>query len=297
MVAVTTAAVDDLTAPAAGAPARTGRRAAGRGLGRIVVLVLAGLYFIGPLAAAFWFSIHEGDKVSWHAYTHFVQAPGFAAALALSLELAVVTVLLSLLLMVPTMLVVHLRLPSWRWLVEVLCLLPLVIPPIVLVVGVSKVIAWGNDADPGSFTGQVFNQLLNSRPPAVLAVEYVILVLPFTYRSLDAGLRGSGITTLVEAGRNLGGSWPVVVWQIVLPTLRTAVLNAAFLAFALVLGEFTMASILQYQPFTVWLLQFQNNDGQLSVALSLISLLLTWGLLMVMAAVGGRSPRSRKESR
>jgi putative spermidine/putrescine transport system permease protein len=275
------------------------RRRSGRRLrpGRVAVLVLAAVYFLGPLAAAFWFSIDDGAGITWHAYTHFIDAPGFAAALVLSLELAAATVLLSLVLMIPTMLVVHLKVPSGRWFLEVACLLPLVIPPIVLVVGVSKVIAWGNDAAPTSFTGQVFNQLLNSRPPSVLVVLYVVLVLPFTYRTLDAGLRASSVTILVEAARGLGGSWPAVVWRVVLPTLRTSVLSAAFLAFALVLGEFTIASILQYQPFTVWLLQFQNDDGQLSVALSLISLLITWGLLLVLAALGGRAGRTGKETR
>jgi putative spermidine/putrescine transport system permease protein len=78
---------------------------------------------------------------------------------------------------------------------------------------------------------------------------------------------------------------------VVLPTLRTSVLNASFLAFALVLGEFTMARLLQYQPFAVWLLQFGNTDGQLSVALSLLSLLLTWLLLIVMTVIAGRGPK------
>jgi putative spermidine/putrescine transport system permease protein len=108
---------------------------------------------------------------------------------------------------------------------------------------------------------------------------------------LDAGLRTSNTATLVEAARSLGASWPMTVWRVVLPTLRTSVLNASFLAFALVLGEFTMARLLQYQPFAVWLLQFGNTDGQLSVALSLLSLLLTWGLLLLMTALAGRGPK------
>jgi putative spermidine/putrescine transport system permease protein len=197
-------------------------------------------------------------------------------------------------LLVPTMLLVHLRFPRVRPLVEVLSLFPLVVPPIVLVVGLSKVIAWGNSADPLSFTGQFFNQLLNSHPPFVLVFEYVILVLPFSYRSIDSGLRASGVTTLVEAASNLGARWSTILWRVVLPTLRTSVLTAAILAFALVFGEFTMASILQYQTFTVWLLQFQNDDGQLSVALALMSLLLTWLLLLIFTLLAGRDRSARK---
>jgi putative spermidine/putrescine transport system permease protein len=280
--------------------ARPGRRrapgAAGPGWSRYVVLLIAAIYFFGPLLAAFWFSVHNSVGVSGRAYTHMFAAPGVLDALLISLELGVVTVLVAMVLLVPTMLLVHLRFPRVRPLVEVLSLFPLVVPPIVLVVGLSKVIAWGNSAEPASALGQVFNQLLNSHPPFVLVFEYVILVLPFSYRSIDSGLRASGISTLVEAASNLGARWSSILWQVVLPALRTSVLTAAILAFALVFGEFTMASILQYQTFTVWLLQFQNDDGQLSVALALMSLLLTWLLLLIFTFLAGRDRSAREAS-
>jgi putative spermidine/putrescine transport system permease protein len=270
------------------------RRSRGSGWFRFVVLLLAAVYFFGPLAAALWFSIHSSLGIGFHAYTHMFAAPGLTDALLMSLELSVLTVVIALALLVPTMVLVHLRYPKARPWVEVLSLFPLVVPPIVLVVGISKVIAFGNGADVDSFTGQLFNQLLNSHPPFILALEYVILVLPFSYRSIDSGLRASGIGTLVEAASNLGSSWLGIIWRVVLPTLRSSVLTAAILAFALVFGEFTTASILQYQTFTVWLLQFQNNDGQLSVALALMSLLLTWVLLIVFTLIAGRDPSTRK---
>jgi putative spermidine/putrescine transport system permease protein len=286
----------DAAPRALGTPAGAARprRTRGSGWFRFVVLLVAAIYFFGPLAAAFWFSIHNSLGLSAHAYTHMFGAPGLTDALLMSLELSVVTVAIALALLVPTMVLVHLRYPKARPWVEVLSLFPLVVPPIVLVVGVSKVIAFGNSADVDSFTGQLFNQLLNSHPPFVLALEYVILVLPFSYRSIDSGLRASGIGTLVEAASNLGASWLSVIWRVVLPTLRSSVLTAAILAFALVFGEFTTASILQYQTFTVWLLQFQNNDGQLSVALALMSLLLTWLVLIVFTLIAGRDPSTRK---
>jgi putative spermidine/putrescine transport system permease protein len=288
-----TAVVGDTALSSPPLPERTvqGKRRRRLRVGRGAVLLIAAIYFLGPLAAAFWFSIDEGNGLTWHAYTHFAEAPGFGSAVTLSLELGVATVVLSLLLMVPTLLLVHLRFPKARTAVELLSLLPLVVPPIVLVVGVSTVIGWGNAGAPGSLRGELFNQLLNSTPPPILPLEYVILVLPFVFRSIDAGLRTSNTATLVEAARNLGASWPTTVWRVILPTLRTSVLNASFLALALVLGEFTMARLLQYQPFAVWLLQFGNTDGQLSVGLSLLSLLLTWLLLLLMTAIAGRGPK------
>ncbi len=262
--------------------------------GRAVVLLVAALYFLGPLAAAFWFSVKDSGGITWHAYTQMFSAQGFTSALALSFELAAVAVVVTIALMLPTMLLVQLRFARLRGLVETLSLFPLVIPPVVLVVGVGRVLAWGSSGDQGGLKGQIFNQLLNSHPPFILAFEYVILALPFTYRAIDAGLRGGDVTTLVEAARNLGAGWPTVVLRVVLPTLRTAMLSAAFLTFALSFGEFTIASILQYQPFAVWLLQFNGADGQLTVALSLMSLLLTWGLLLILTAAAGRDPSARQ---
>src|SRR5262249_51242252 len=135
---------------------------------------------------------------------------------------------------------------------------------------------------------------LNSHPPFIMALEYVVLILPFTYRALDAGLRTSSVTTLVEAASNLGASWLTILWRVVVPTVRTSVLTASVLGFALVFGEFTMASILRYPVFAVWLLQFQNNDGQLSVGLALTSLLLTWFLLIAFTVVAGRDKSTGK---
>ena len=291
----------ELTADALGGRTGGARRPTrrGRGLrfGRVAVLVLALVYFVGPMAAALWFSLRTPTGFSGRAYAAIPGAVGFGGALLLSLEIAAVTVVVSLALMVPTMLLVHLRHPRARPWVEVLCLLPLVVPPVVLVVGVGSLISWGNTPDVTTVRFQVTNQLLNSHPPFILPLLYVVLALPFTYRSLDAGLRASSIGTLMEAARNLGASWPTAVWRVALPSLRASVVTAALLCFALAFGEFTVASILQYQPFTVWLLQFNNTDGQLSVALSLISLALTWVLLLGITALAGRTPGETTEKR
>lgn len=274
----------DAPAPAPARARRTSRRAP---VVRTAVLTIAAVYFIGPLAAAFWFSVNNRrDTFSLGVYGRMFTAAGFVTAFTLSLELALITVVVTLLLLVPTMLTVHLRYPHMRSAVEVLCLFPLVIPAVVLVVGVRGVVGWGPDQLAGTPFAAVINGVQEGGLPWILPLEYVVLALPFTFRAIDAGLRSSSVTTLVEASRNLGSSWVTAVWQVVLPTLRTSLLNAAFLAFALVLGEFTIASILQYQTFAVWILQFNNTDGQLSVAVSLISLLITWVLLLAIAALG-----------
>ena len=79
----------------------------------------------------------------------------------------------------------------------------------------------------------------------------------------------------------------------VLPNLRGAILSAAFLTLALVLGEFTVAQVLGFQPFPVWIVNGAGDQAQLSVAVSIISLVLTWVLLLALALWGGRT-RNKK---
>jgi putative spermidine/putrescine transport system permease protein len=266
------AAVASVEQAGAQAPAPTTRSAAGRRsfpVWRWAILLIAGGYFLIPLYAAVRFA-------GWRAFPAVLHQPGFASSIGLSLHLAVITTILTLVLMVPTIVYVHLRLPRIRRIMEAITILPIVIPPIVLIVGVLQVA-------PGYLKGT----------PNLLALEYVVLAMPFAYRSLDAGLRSFDLKTMVEASNSLGAGWPTTLWRVVLPNLRTAMLSATVLTIALVLGEFTMASLDLYQTFPVWIVDFEQNSGPVSTAASLLALFVTWLLLMFIVTVGSRSARKR----
>jgi putative spermidine/putrescine transport system permease protein len=234
---------------------------------RWVILVVAGIYFLIPLYAALRFA---GIK----AFPSVLHQAGFTDALTLSIRLAAITTVLTVVLMVPTVVYVHLRLPRLRRLLEAITILPIVIPPVVLIVGVLAVA-------PGNLKSS----------PNLLALEYVILAMPFAYRSIDAGLRALDLKTLVEASNSLGAGWPSTLWRVILPNLRTAMLSAVVLTIALVLGEYTMASLDLYQTFPVWIVNFEQSSGPVSVASSLLALFVTWLFLMVIATLGGRRAR------
>lgn len=276
-------------------PVRAGRRGGG-GAWRFVVLGVLGLYFVIPIAASVWFTVRNrgtGEFTAEH-YTGIPGADGFAESFTRSLVLAALTVLIALALMVPTVVLVDLRLPRLRTTVEILTLMPLVVPPIALVVGVRSVLSWAPDYFLDSWLAEVFFALQEPDLPWILVLMYVVLALPFVYRALDSGVRGADLRTLTEAARNLGASWPRVLVSVVLPVLRTSVLNAAFLAFALVLGEFTFANILGFETFPTWILRISGSAPQLSVAVSVLSLLVTWMLLLMISALDRR--RGTKES-
>ncbi len=271
-------------------PVRTRRR--GRGRWRWAVLAVLGAYFLVPLGASVWFTVRDRTRggVSADVYAGIPSAEGFAENFGRSLALGALTVIIALLLMVPTVVLVELRLPRLRPLVEFLTLVPLLLPPIALVVGVRSVLAWAPEHFFGTPLAEAFFALQEPALPWILVLVYVVLALPFVYRALDSGVRGAQLRTLTEAARVLGASWPRVVLTVVLPVLRTAVLNAAFLTVALVLGEFTVAVILGFETFPTWIVRISGSQPQLSVAVSVLSLLLTWVLLLLISALDRRRP-------
>ena len=293
MTALSTAGVTGAGGVAPPAPVRPGRR--GTGAWRMAVLLVLGLYFVVPITASVLFTVRRGGGgVTGEFYTGIPASPGFAEAFTRSLILAVLTVVLVLVLMVPTVVLVELRLPRLRTTVELLTLLPLVLPPIALVVGVRSVLSWAPDYFLNTPLARAFFALQRPSLPWILVLVYVVLAMPFVYRALDAGVRGADLRTLTEAGRNLGASWPRVLASVVLPVLRTSVLNAAFLTLALVLGEYTIAAILGFETFPTWIVRISGSAPQLSVAVSVLSLLVTWALLLLISALDRR--RGTKES-
>jgi putative spermidine/putrescine transport system permease protein len=236
---------------------------------RWAILLIAGAYFLIPLYSALKFA-------GFKAFTQVASYQDFGSAFALSFRLAVIATVLTLVLMVPTTVYVHLRLPRVRRVMEAITILPIIIPPIVLIIGVLKIA-------PGALIGT----------PNLLGLEYVVLAMPFAYRALDAGLRSFDAKTLVEASNSLGAGWPTTLWRVVIPNLRTAILSATVLTVALVLGEYTMASLDNFQTFPVWIVNFEQNSGPVSVAASLLALFVTWILLMLIVTAGSRSSSKR----
>ncbi|MFJ8294584.1 ABC transporter permease [Streptomyces sp. NPDC094447] len=280
------AAPQPAAAPADPQPARGRSRRRPR-VWRGLVLGLGGAYFLVPLVASFVFTVHTpGRGVSFEAYTELLAADGFTESLLLSLGLAAATIALALLLVVPALVAVRLGAPRLRPVVEVVCMLPLVVPPIALVTGISTVLRWGPDHLSRTPLYQTFLAVQNESFPFVLVLAYTVLALPFVYRSLDAGLRAVDVPTLVEAARNCGAGRLYVMLRVVLPNLRPSLAGAAFLTLALVLGEFTIASLLGFRPFAVWIVSISGAHARMSVAVSLLSLVVTWVLLLVLSRAG-----------
>jgi putative spermidine/putrescine transport system permease protein len=249
---------------------------------RYVTFAVAAIFFLVPLGAMFEFSTrgNAGERTLeyWRSIPSY---PDLTTAIVASLQLALITSLVMLVLLVPTMVWVRLKLKRLNRIVEFICLLPLTIPAIVLVVGLYPIFFW--------MGSNVSDSILT------LSFAYVVLVLPYCYRALDAGLGAIDVKTLSEAARSLGASWFDVMWRVIVPNVSNAILNATLLSVALVLGEYTIANNLLYNNLQVELLHLARDNAGVSIAVAVASLLFAFVLLVGIAFLGARPRRGRSD--
>jgi putative spermidine/putrescine transport system permease protein len=243
---------------------------------RYVTLGLLALYVIIPIYASVQFSLEGGyhGRLSFDAYTQAVSQPGLGASIITSVEVSFGAMVLTLALLLPTIIYTHLRLPKLRPVLEALSLLPLGVPAVVIVVGVL-----------GTYHS-LPSWIIGS--PLILALLYVVIALPYSYRAIDAGVRSMDLHTLVEAGRSMGAGWMMLFRRVLFPNLRSGILAAAFLTVALSLGEFAIASLVlpDTPTFPVWLVSVETTSPYITVALSVVALVITWGLLAAISVAG-----------
>jgi putative spermidine/putrescine transport system permease protein len=252
---------------------------------RIVIFVLAAVFFLVPLGAAFKYSVQQ-DKggYGFANYGEIVHNPQVRSPLVTSLEIAVISAAIVILLMLPTVVWVRLKKPKASAFMELVTLLPIVVPPVVLAAGIQQF-----EINAPSWLLQYIDHAQSGLIPF-----YVVLAMPFTYRAIDTGVRAIDLHTLVDASRNLGASWPSTLARVVLPNVQTAVLGALFLTMALCLGEVVIATLLLYNTFPVEMVVL-NHSSQVgvSVALSMMTLGFTFLLLFSLSFLAQRRGSGR----
>jgi putative spermidine/putrescine transport system permease protein len=247
-------------------------------VGAWLALALGGLYFLVPLLGTFEFSLRlRRGTYSFEAYRIVLSDPRFHATFTYSTGLALATIVVGVLLVVPTAYWIQLRLPRLRPVVEFITLLPLVIPAIVLVFGYLRIY---NSASILPLTST------ETTTDLLLTCSYVALALPYMYRAVDTGLRAIDVRTLTEAAQSLGAGWRTILFRVIFPNVRVAVLSGAFLTFAIVIGEFTMASLLDRPAFGPYLQLMGANRAYEPSALAIITFAVTWACMGLIQVVG-----------
>ncbi|MFA5837514.1 MAG: ABC transporter permease subunit [Bellilinea sp.] len=234
-------------------------------------IAIGALYFILPLYSTFDFSLRAKKGVlTFLAYERIFKDPNFWSTIEFSLVIAIFTIIVSILLVVPTAYWIRLRLPKLRVMVEFISMLPFVVPAIVLVFGLIRVFSGA----PFFLTNTYFGTYV------LLVAGYVVLALPFVFRSVDTGLAAIDVQSLTEAAQSLGANWGTIIFKVIFPNLRVAILSSAFLTLATVIGEYTIASFLVgIKGFGPYMSLIGQNKTYESSSLAIISFLLTWAFM------------------
>jgi len=235
-------------------------------------IALGLVYFFLPLLATFLFSLRAKKGVlSFLAYQHVFADPKFLQTFGFSFEMAILTVIIGLALIVPTAIWIYLKLPRVKPVIEFFTLLPFVIPPIILAFGLIRTYS----RPPFAFVSS----------PLLLVAGYVIISFPYIYKSVDAGLRAMDLRGLTEAAQSLGAGWPTLLFMVIIPNLKTALLSALFLTFAIVIGELTLAVLLAWPAFGPYMALMGRNLAYEPAALAILSFGLTWGAIGLIQAI------------
>jgi putative spermidine/putrescine transport system permease protein len=247
------------------------------------VFIACALFFVTPLIATFEFSLRmRRGAYSFDAYGTVLTDPAFHASFSYSVLAALATIVIGVLIVVPTAYWARLRLPRLLPVIEFITLLPLIIPAIVVVFGYLRLY---NSSSIIPFTA-------SARGTDILLVcGYATLALPYMYRAVDTGLRAIDVRTLSEAAEIMGASRGRIIASVILPNVLIAVLSGAFLTFAIVIGEFTFASLLNRPAFGPYLQLIGANKAYEPSALSAIAFIITWGCMGVIQLLARFAPK------
>jgi len=253
----------------------------------VLWLLLGTAYFVIPLVATLLFSLKDdqtGNCCSLENYGYILHDGQFWKTIRLSAVIALETIVITLVLLVPTVYWVHLKLPRMRPVIAFMALIPFVVAPIILVVGLLDVFR----GTPAWFYAE---------PYGFLAFAYVVLAFPYMYFSLDTGFRAIDVHTLTEASQSLGGGWTRTLLSVILPNIKNAALAGSFLTLAIVMGEYTIASLSQFYTFPVYIQYVNQNKGFPASALVLISFGITWAAMLALLAVARGRPAATEGAR
>ncbi|MDQ0163783.1 ABC transporter permease [Aeribacillus alveayuensis] len=244
-----------------------------------IILTLLSIYLLVPLVATLLFSLAGKwdhtilpEYFTWQWYGELLTDQRFFQALQRSLFLIIMTVVLSIVVMLPTIFIVTVYFSRWERLLQAIAMLPYGIPPIVGAVGLLKLYSGG----PFQLSGT----------PWILVGAYFVITLPFMYQGIRNSLRTVNAVELASAAELLGATKFQAFRKVIMPNIMPGILVSALLSIALMFSEFALANLLvggRFETVQIYLYQKLNKSGHITSAIVItyysIIFLLTWAIL------------------
>lgn len=249
-------------------------------------VVAALLYFFLPIYGTLDFSLRmERGVLSFKAYNIVFSDPRFWEGFRYSITMAVITIVMSVSIFVPTVYWMYLKVPQAKPVLDIITILPFVIPGIVLVFGLIR-----------TFSGPPFQLTETTFKTDILIVAgYIIVSMPYMYRAVDVGMRSIDVRTLTEAAQSLGSNWFRVLTDVIVPNLRLAILSGALICFATVMGELILSDFLVRPALGPYMVRIGLTKAYEPAALAIISYSLTWFSLGLLQFFSSRSERQKRQ--
>lgn len=246
----------------------------------IIVLIFAYLFF--PIIATLLFSVAtrwsttilpEGYTLSY--YKVLFSSPEFVHALVRTVNVSFATIILSILIIIPSMYLAIVYYPRLEKLFEILSILPFAMPGVILAIGLIQMYSQG--------------PVRIANTPWILIGSYFVLILPFMYQATKNSFRTINVKALTEAALMLGCGKMETFVKIILPNVLRGVISAALISVSVLFGEFVLANLLvgdNYETIQIYLYKLQKVDGHLSNALvaSYFMVILCMSLVLIWIA-------------
>lgn len=249
---------------------------------QVLMVGLFLFYMLLPIFSTYVFSVATRwdrtilpEGFTFESYGKAVAASYFFTSLRNSLILAIATVLVSIVVIVPTVYWVFIRLPKAKALLEVLMILPFGIPTVVLSLALV----------------QVYNITPIGRTPFLLIGAVFVYSMPFMYRPVVNALRSIDVLTLTEASLSLGANFLQALARVIMPNIFPGILSGSLLVFATVFAEFTLTKLIigaRFKTFPLLLVEYTRINGNVAAAFSVISFTIAWLMSILILLVGSR---------
>jgi putative spermidine/putrescine transport system permease protein len=258
---------------------------------QIIAVALFLFYMLLPIVSTYVFSVAtrwdrtilpEGYTLEF--YLRAFQTSYFVTTLRNSLILSVATILVSLIVIVPTVYWVHTRLTVFKPVLDVLMILPFGIPTVVLALALV----------------QVYNVPPLARSPVLLIGAVVVYSMPFMYRPVSNAMQAIDALTLTEAGQSLGANVYQVLSKIIIPNILPGILSGSLLVFSTVFAEYTLTSLIvgaKFKTFPLLLVEYTRINGNIAAAFSVVSFTIAWLVSILILWVGTKGQDGTAETR
>ena len=244
-------------------------------IGSYLILTIFGLYMIFPFistglyaTSTQWSNTILPRDFTFQWFVELMQDPNFISAVLRSVTLTLISLIVVLIIMVPTVFLVYLYFPKIDNFMKGLVLMPYAIPGVILATGLLRM-----------YSGTAIPMYV------VLVGGLFIGSLPFMYQGVRNSLESIRTKVLIESAEILGASTIQSFLKIIVPNIRLGLLITTLLIFSGFFGEFVLTNLLiggNYETIRIYMLRRMNENGHLAsaVMVAYFSLLLVISLII-----------------